>query len=307
MIRDFGLLLAVGIAMICLVQHRRPARGPRHPRVQVTDHRQGLPPGVLGRLVVWLGNLPTKIAPVLIVGSILIFVGGVIVEDKLTLQTDPIEWVNQDSQVIEDLDRLQAETQSSSELGMFVESDDIFDDETVEFVDQFAKEQLAEYPEELLTASSIVTTVELPDGDPGGRRRAAHRGRGRSRLRRGPRGHPALHRQRRRERAQPDLPHRGQQPRRARGGRPRDPRHRRPAAGGHRHPVRAGGGGRRAPRQPRGEPDPAHLPRDPVRVPVPHGAAAQRRAVPPVAGAGADRGRARPRWWPTRSGSSSAR
>ncbi len=161
MIRDFGLLLAVGIAMICLVSIVGPlaALGIREYKSPTTgkDFRTG----VLGRLVVWLGNLPTKIAPVLIVGSILIFVGGVIVEDKLTLQTDPIEWVNQDSQVIEDLDRLQAETQSSSELGMFVESDDIFDDETVEFVDQFAKEQLAEYPEELLTASSIVTTVSF--------------------------------------------------------------------------------------------------------------------------------------------------
>ena len=40
---------------------------------------------------------------------------------------------------------------------MFVQSDDIFDDETVLFVDEFAKDQLAEYPDELLTASSIVT------------------------------------------------------------------------------------------------------------------------------------------------------
>jgi hydrophobe/amphiphile efflux-3 (HAE3) family protein len=161
MIRDFGLLLAVGIAAICLVSIVGPlaALGIREFKSPTVgkDFRQG----VLGRLVVRLGNLPTKLAPILIVGSIVIFVGGVIVEDKLTLQTDPIEWVDQDSQVIEDLDRLQAETQSSSELGMFVESDDIFDDETVEFVDAFAKEQLAEYPEELLTASSIVTTVSF--------------------------------------------------------------------------------------------------------------------------------------------------
>ena len=77
--------------------------------------------------------------------------------------------------MIEDLDRLQAETQSSSELGMFVQSDDIFDDETVEFIDQFAKEQLAEYPEELLTASSIVTTVSFLMEIPGAGDVAAHR------------------------------------------------------------------------------------------------------------------------------------
>ena len=161
MIRDFGLLLAVGVAVICLCSIIGPlaALGIREYRSPTVgkDFRAGK----LGRLVVFLGDLPTKIAPVLIFGSLAVFIGGIVVEDKLVLQTDPIEWVDQDSQVIEDLDRLQAETSSSSELGMFVQSDDIFDDETVLFVDAFAKEQLAKYPEELLTASSIVTTVSF--------------------------------------------------------------------------------------------------------------------------------------------------
>jgi hydrophobe/amphiphile efflux-3 (HAE3) family protein len=161
MIRDFGLLLAVGIAAICLVsivgplaalgirEYRSPTKG--------RDFRHGF----LGRLVRRLGNLPTAVAPVLIVASVIVFVGGVTVEDDLTLQTDPIEWVNQDSQVIEDLDRLRTETQSSSELGVYLHSDDVFSDETVAFVDSFAKDQLETYPEELLTASSIVTTVSF--------------------------------------------------------------------------------------------------------------------------------------------------
>ena len=161
MIRDFGLLLAVGVAAICLCSIIGPlaALGIREYKspTQGKDFRAGK----LGRLMVRLGNLPTKIAPVLIFGSLAVFIGGIVVEDKLVLQTDPVEWVDQDSQVIEDLDRLQAETSSSSELGVFVQSDDIFDDETVTFVDQFAKEQLDQYPDELLTASSIVTTVSF--------------------------------------------------------------------------------------------------------------------------------------------------
>ncbi len=161
MIRDFGLLLAVGIAAICLCSIVGPlaALGIREYKSPTVgkDFRDGR----LGRLVVKLGDLPTKIAPILIAGSVIVFVGGVIVEDKLVLQTDPIEWVNQDSQVIRDLDRLQAETKSSSELGMFVQSDELFSDETVAFIDGFAKEQLGAYPEELLTASSIVTTVSF--------------------------------------------------------------------------------------------------------------------------------------------------
>jgi hydrophobe/amphiphile efflux-3 (HAE3) family protein len=161
MIRDFGLLLAVGIAVICLCsifvplavlgirEHKSPTKG--------RDFREG----PLGRLVVRLGSLPTRAALPLIVVSVLLFAGGIAVEDRLTLQTDPIQWVNQDSDVIHDLDVLERETGSSSELGMYVQSDDLFSDETVGFVDRFAKAQLDRYPKALLTASSIVTTVSF--------------------------------------------------------------------------------------------------------------------------------------------------
>jgi len=159
MIRDFGLLLAVGIALICLCsiiaplaflgirEYKSPTKG--------RDFRQG----VLGRFVLVLGGLPPRLAPLLIVGSLVVLVGGVSVEDELVLQTDPIKWVNQDTQVIKDLETLDREVQSSSELGIFFRSDDVFSDESVEFIHTFANEQLAEDPETLLTASSIVTTV----------------------------------------------------------------------------------------------------------------------------------------------------
>jgi predicted RND superfamily exporter protein len=110
---------------------------------------------------VWLGGLPAKTAVPLAVASVLVFAGGILVEDQLTLQTDPVEWVNQESKVIHDLDTLEAETGSSSELGVFVQSDDLFSDETVGFVHSFAYEQLAKYPDTLLTASSVVTTVSF--------------------------------------------------------------------------------------------------------------------------------------------------
>ena len=54
------------------------------------DYREGR----LGRLVVWLGSMSWKVAPALAIAALLVFVGGVLVEDKLEIQTDPIEWVN---------------------------------------------------------------------------------------------------------------------------------------------------------------------------------------------------------------------
>jgi predicted RND superfamily exporter protein len=90
---------------------------------------------------------------------VVIFLGGVAVEDQLEIQSDPEQWVNQDSQVIKDIDKLKDETGSSSELGLFIESPDVFSNETAAFVTEFANEQLEARPEDLLTASSMPTTV----------------------------------------------------------------------------------------------------------------------------------------------------
>jgi hydrophobe/amphiphile efflux-3 (HAE3) family protein len=167
MIRDFGLLLAVGIAVICLCSILLPLAtlGAREFRSPTTgrdfSHER------LANLVVWLGSLPRKMAVPLAIGSVVVFAGGILVEDQLRIQSDPEEWANQDTQVIRDIDTLKQETGSSAELGVFVEADDVFSDEVAAFVTGFANEELAERPDDLLTASSLVTTVafllEIPD------------------------------------------------------------------------------------------------------------------------------------------------
>src|SRR4029453_7199086 len=127
--------------------------------------------GPLGRIVVWLGGLPGGVAIPLTVIAVIVFAGGIVTEGKLELQTDPIKWVNQDSQVIHDLHTLDRETGSSSELGMFVQSNDVFDDKTAGFMERLTTEQLSEHPETLLTAAGIVTTVsDITNDVPG----AAH-------------------------------------------------------------------------------------------------------------------------------------
>ena len=167
MIRDFGLLLAVGIAAICVCSIVLPLAILGIREFRSPTKGKDFSHGTLAKLVVWLGNLPKTSAVPLAVASVLIFAGGIAVEDQLDIQSDPEEWVNQDTQVIRDIETLKTETGSSAELGVFVESDDVFSDETATFVTEFANEELADRPDELLTASSIVTTVafllELPD------------------------------------------------------------------------------------------------------------------------------------------------
>lgn len=159
MIRDFGLLLAVGIAVICFASIIIPLASLGIREFKSPTKGRDFREGPLGRMVVFLGSIPAWSAIPLAIASIAIFFGGMAVEDDLTLQTDPIKWVNQDTQVIRDINTIDEETGSSSELGIFIKSDDVFTDENVTFMHEFTQEQLAEHPDDLLTPSSMVATV----------------------------------------------------------------------------------------------------------------------------------------------------
>jgi len=159
MLRQFGLLLAVGVATICINSIVGPLAILGIREYKSPTKRKDFRAGPLGRLVVWLGGISSKAAAGLAVASLVIFAAGIAVEDKLTIQTDPIQWVNQSSQVVKDLDVLDRETGSSSELGVFVQSGDHFDDKTVAFLDDFTRKQIRENPKTLLTASSVVEVV----------------------------------------------------------------------------------------------------------------------------------------------------
>jgi hydrophobe/amphiphile efflux-3 (HAE3) family protein len=169
MIRDFGLLLAVGIAAICIgsiilplaILGIREFKSPTKGR----DFRAG----PLGRLVVWLGSIPARAAMLFAIASIGIFVAGIAVEDKLTLQTDPVQWVNQDSRTIKDIHEVEKLAGGSSELGVFATADDVFTDKFATFAHDFTRQTLRQYPKKLLTGSSIETAIgDIVNDVPGG-------------------------------------------------------------------------------------------------------------------------------------------
>jgi hydrophobe/amphiphile efflux-3 (HAE3) family protein len=145
MIRSFGLLLAVGIAAICICSIMAPLailgirefRSPTRPR----DFHEGS----LGKLVLRLGSLPQALAIPLVVLSIAIFAGGLAVEGKLNLQTDPIQWVNQHSGTIKDIHTVQREVHSSSELGVYVTGAQLFSDESVRYLHDFRRDEMARF------------------------------------------------------------------------------------------------------------------------------------------------------------------
>lgn len=162
MIRSFGVLLAIGITVVLLCSvviplaslGNREYRSPSKPK----EFREGL----LGKLVMKMGGLSPKLAIPFIVVSAIIFFGGVAVESRLQLQTDVTEWVNQDTQNRKDVATLQDEIGTSAELGTYVVADsreELFSDETVQWVDDYTEAQLVDFPGQLKGASSIVTPL----------------------------------------------------------------------------------------------------------------------------------------------------
>ncbi|HVN51455.1 MAG TPA: MMPL family transporter [Acidimicrobiales bacterium] len=159
MIRDFGVLLAVGIAIVFLAALVAPTallalRERRSPTTR--ERRQRVVESVMTKL----GHLPQAAVPVLMVAAVLLLVGGLFAEEHTPIQTDPNKWVDQSSQVIHDINSMQAKTGASSELGVFVRDPrGVFTDEMGAFVTTFALTELQRYPVKLSTVSSLPTVV----------------------------------------------------------------------------------------------------------------------------------------------------
>ena len=169
MIRDFGLLLAVGIAVICICSIIMPLAILGIREFKSPTKAKDFSGGPLGRLVVWLGSITPRAAIFLAIASVLVFAGGILVEDKLTLQTDPVQWVNQQSQTIKDIRTIEKRSGGSSELGVFAQSKDVFTDQFATFAHTFTKDTLAKYPDKLLTGSSLETAIgDIINDVPGG-------------------------------------------------------------------------------------------------------------------------------------------
>lgn len=160
MIRDFGVLLAIGI--VCsLVLAIVVVTGVLGMREYRSPTKKLAPMSTIERVVPRLGSLSPRSAVPFAILAVVVLVAGVLLEDRFTIQTDPEKWVNQDTQVVRDLDTLRSRTGSSSELGYFVIANrgDVFTDEVGEFVTGFARDSLDEHPRGLLSASSLPTTI----------------------------------------------------------------------------------------------------------------------------------------------------
>lgn len=166
MIRDFGVMLAIGIVVLVACGIVLPATilGVREFRSRTEE----LPESTVERGVVWLGGLPPAAAIPMVVGSVVLFVAGIALEGGFRIESEPLRWVDQDSQAVKDLEMLSDETGFASTLGILVTANNIYADEVAEVVHEFTMD--AEARPKVAVSSSLVATmakiIEVPGATP---------------------------------------------------------------------------------------------------------------------------------------------
>lgn len=155
MIRDFGVLLAIGIVALVIVGIVVPGAllGVRERR-RPTQERSA---SMVERVVVRLGGLPVSFGWLIVLVAAALFAGGVAVEDRAEIQSDPIEWIDQDSQVAMDADRLETETGFATTLGILIAANNVHDQDVIDLVWDFTL--AAEERPEVVSTSSAVNTM----------------------------------------------------------------------------------------------------------------------------------------------------
>ncbi len=155
MIRDFGVLLAVGVVVLVIVGIVIPAAalGMRESKKPTTERE----PSIVERLVVKLGGLPTTVALPLVALAVAVFVGGVLVEGRTKIESDPVRWIDQGSETVADINRLEDATGFGTTLGVLVSANNVYDQGVVDLIHEFTLD--AEARPEVVSTSSLVNTM----------------------------------------------------------------------------------------------------------------------------------------------------
>ena len=157
MIRDFGLLLCLGVVLLVTAGVVLPAtilmladRRTSHAKVM----HQSAPTSVERsiRRVTSLGR--ATVFGVLAVG-VVVAAAGFVVESKMPIETEAERWVSPDGTAVRELEELRSSTGFSTEIGVMIQADDVTSDEVVAWTYRFQTTELQRHPGELLQAASM--------------------------------------------------------------------------------------------------------------------------------------------------------
>ena len=167
MIRDFGVLLAVGAAMAFLAVWTvtpvalvwRDRRDRRRPRRRRASKRRGIERAVQGMAGAFGGH-PAALASV----AVLLIGGGVWAQQRTPVESDPERFVPQDSSVLRDLHHLRDVAGTSADMGLFIEADDVTRADVLAWMADFEARALEDHPGQLLRSASIASITASVSG-----------------------------------------------------------------------------------------------------------------------------------------------
>jgi hydrophobe/amphiphile efflux-3 (HAE3) family protein len=164
MIKDFGVLLAVGtavmvieaIVVVALILSMAERRRPTTPGPA--------PVGFVDRVVSRATTLAPRWAIALAAVGLVIAGAGFVVEGSTPIQTDPEAWVGDSGSSVQDLTALRQGTGYSTELDFSIRAHDVTSDEVVGWIDRYSRRELAAHPKALVHATSLPAMVSSVTG-----------------------------------------------------------------------------------------------------------------------------------------------
>jgi predicted RND superfamily exporter protein len=158
-IRQFGSLMVIGIIAVCIcsIMLTLATLGIREYRSPTVG--KDFSKGLLSRTVVRLGSIPAKGALPLAAFAAVVFVGGVAVEGKLVLQSNPIQWLDPHSQAVKDINTLKTAMGSDNQLGLVVTTDHPFSDQTIDYIVKLTNTEARRYGNLLFPGAGLVSSI----------------------------------------------------------------------------------------------------------------------------------------------------
>jgi len=174
MIRDFGLMLIIGVAasyivglfplMAVLYRHGRKSAkaSARKPRKQSAgpESEIGLVERILGRMAPWVIRYPMIIVPV----AIGLTIGGIAVDSEIPTVTDQSTFVSQDLPVIQSLDELRSLVGGSTSFNVLIESEDVSDPAVLSWMADLESRLKAAHPGDISKTESLAGVLAQNNG-----------------------------------------------------------------------------------------------------------------------------------------------
>ncbi|MEN8615430.1 hydrophobe/amphiphile efflux-3 (HAE3) family transporter [Dehalogenimonas sp. THU2] len=168
MVRDFGLMLIIGVIATYLValflllgilylhDRRNATKTPINGRkAKAKQDKVGFVERGLGKLAPWV----TKNTTIIISLALLLTIGGLISDSHIATETDETKFISQDFPAVKNLLALEKITGGVSSINMLIESKDITDPLVIAWMVQLEQRIILEQPEFVTGTTSITNLI----------------------------------------------------------------------------------------------------------------------------------------------------